>query len=735
MKEKTHHSPVTRAAARLLAMMLAASILAGCAGVTATQQPSAASPAPAEAETETTDEEAPAAEPAAEAEAPEPEETDSAGEPVEAPAEEETLNTAGGSPWIESCARENITEDMELSVKDNYYLYVNHDAILRQKNGEPKDDPLEKIQSEIKALLEDDSAENHAVELVQDYYHAFVDWDARNAAGFKPLQPILEDIEGITSLEEFSDFLADPKRSMVVPMMLRYMPYSNEEDPLNNSTGLYFRGWGELLLLDPAEYIELSEDGQKRYDTAKLQVVTSLTTLGWSEADAVKAFEDYIACEAVLSTELDSFTEMLMSLDSSEPLIAAYLPEIQEAMQDYPITRILTERGFDTGAPFVHESWEYMRLVGDFYKEENLDLIKHYHLVALLLAYGYACDEETYLLSRGMEDHTPEDDFYYSFTNLKNNFSLAMDEAYVTRYDRSGEKAEMEELCADIKGVYREMLRDAEWMSEEGREKAIEKLDAMKVFCLYPDTFPDMSGLDFTGMSFLEIAMAADAWNNQRCAEQHGKTADPEIFAFNTMPTLEDNAKSFPNFNAFLFTVAIIDSYHYSVDVSLEEKLATVGYAMGHEISHCFDENGSKFDKDGKMNEWWTPEDGEAFRARVNKVVDYFSGISPFEGVYVNGDTISAEATADLTGFAAVMKLAEKVDGFDYDKFFRAFAAQYAYCSSYEQEMKQLRNDPHPLDYLRVNVTLQQFDKFLETYDIHEGDGMYLAPEDRILVW
>ena len=218
MKEKTHHSPVTRAAARLLAMMLAASILAGCAGVTATQQPSAASPAPAEAETETTDEEAPAAEPAAEAEAPEPEETDSAGEPVEAPAEEETLNTAGGSPWIESCARENITEDMELSVKDNYYLYVNHDAILRQKNGEPKDDPLEKIQSEIKALLEDDSAENHAVELVQDYYHAFVDWDARNAAGFKPLQPILEDIEGITSLEEFSDFLADPKRMIFSPV-------------------------------------------------------------------------------------------------------------------------------------------------------------------------------------------------------------------------------------------------------------------------------------------------------------------------------------------------------------------------------------------------------------------------------------------------------------------------------------------------------------------------------------
>ena len=119
----------------------------------------------------------------------------------------------------------------------------------------------------------------------------------------------------------------------------------------------------------------------------------------------------------------------------------------------------------------------------------------------------------------------------------------------------------------------------------------------------------------------------------------------------------------------------------------------------------------------------------------TQKVVDYFSGISVFEGVTCDGRILSAEATADITAIQAILRLASQQEDFDYDAFFRYYAAQHAYFSNYENELDILDVNSHPLAYLRTNVILQQFDEFHETYDVQEGDAMYLAPEDRIIVW
>ena len=107
---------------------------------------------------------------------------------------------------------------------------------------------------------------------------------------------------------------------------------------------------------------------------------------------------------------------------------------------------------------------------------------------------------------------------------------------------------------------------------------------------------------------------------------------DPEVFAFEQMPTLEDNAKALPMINAFMFSIGILREAGYSSEMSEEEMYGTVGYVLAHEMSHCFDENGSQFDKDGRMNDWWTPEDRAKFEARLQKLIDYFDNITVFEG-------------------------------------------------------------------------------------------------------
>ena len=157
---------------------------------------------------------------------------------------------------------------------------------------------------------------------------------------------------------------------------------------------------------------------------------------------------------------------------------------------------------------------------------------------------------------------------------------------------------------------------------------------------------------------------------------------------------------------------------------------------IGHEISHAFDSNGAQYDENGSLHNWWTDEDRAAFGERVSKVADYFGKIVPFDdGTPNNGKLIQTEATADMGGIKCMLMMAKKIDGFDYDKFFRAYAHMWQRMDSLQMCERLATADTHPLSYQRVNVTLQQFDEFLETYDIKEGDGMYLAPEDRIAVW
>ena len=120
---------------------------------------------------------------------------------------------------------------MPLSPKDDFHLYVNYDYMMRRKKGEKYDASKNVLLQEVKEILEDSVANNHVEEIVQDYYKAYTDWDARNAAGLEPLRPVVEDIRGISSLDELSAFLKDPDRSGSVPMMLRFMKYYDEEDP------------------------------------------------------------------------------------------------------------------------------------------------------------------------------------------------------------------------------------------------------------------------------------------------------------------------------------------------------------------------------------------------------------------------------------------------------------------------------------------------------------------------
>ena len=182
-------------------------------------------------------------------------------------------------------------------------------------------------------------------------------------------------------------------------------------------------------------------------------------------------------------------------------------------------------------------------------------------------------------------------------------------------------------------------------------------------------------------------------------------------------------------------TSGILGGSLYNPDMSREELFANVGDTLAHEISHAFDTTGSQFDEKGNLRNWWTEQDQAAFTKRADKLAAYYDNIEPFQDVFCVGSQIEGEAIADLVAIKILLRIAAKDPNFDYDKFFRAYSETWRTITTARSEYYALSQDSHPLPYLRVNAVVQQFEEFYKTYGVKEGDGMYLAPEDRLEVW
>ena len=172
----------------------------------------------------------------------------------------------------------------------------------------------------------------------------------------------------------------------------------------------------------------------------------------------------------------------------------------------------------------------------------------------------------------------------------------------------------------------------------------------------------------------------------------------------------------------------------YDEEMSEAQVLGGLGAIIGHEISHAFDIEGAQLDQDGNYSDWWTEEDYAAFLNRAEKLSAWFDGFIPYEGCVYSGELVWSEAIADMAGMKCALAVAAQKENFDYDAFFRQFARIWR-CKANLSAIIMFAADVHPYNYLRINATLAQFDEFIDFYGVRPGDGMYLAPEDRLSVW
>ena len=260
-----------------------------------------------------------------------------------------------------------------------------------------------------------------------------------------------------------------------------------------------------------------------------------------------------------------------------------------------------------------------------------------------------------------------------------------------------------------------------------------QQLDNMRINAVYPDKWIDYSGLKLKGLSFLDCMKAIDAYNRKLMQSHTNGKVDKELWSGEEL--LIANAYYMPPENSINIIPGLLDKPFYYEGMSQEALLGGIGCVIGHEISHAFDTQGAQFDKDGNMNNWWTKADYASFQKRASKLIAYYDSITIWEGLQAQGELVQTEAIADMAGVKAILKYAESLPNFNYKEFFEAFATVWRRIMTPEADYWYTFNDVHPKACLRTNVTVQQFEEFYKTYDVKPGDNMYLAPEDRILVW
>lgn len=648
--------------------------------------------------------------------------------------------------WLCADIQGNVTENTPAERKDDFGLFVNKDWILQAEipAGESKAGSMEDVQRTLKdrqiALLKDDSLTGHDAELVHKLYRLVSDWNYRNEQGVKPAIPVIEAIRSIDTLEAVTNYLCDRNN------LKRFYPLTMSVGADFTDPDIYITQieTPSLILKDSAEYTERTQAGELYYTLSEQLGTYMLMQLGYGEEEAAQAIENAFAFESLMAQHIKP-TATHYQADYYTSLLNYYNPEELKALAgDFPILDMLQAYGLKIGQRFLVAEPDYIAALPEIYSEENVILMRDWMALKAALSVTSLLDHETYQQTvaisnaiMGVTGESSEDD--NALSTVLGFLPVPMDNLYVQAYCTEQQRQDMLDIIKDAVAYYRVMLESVDWLGDETRAKAVEKLDNLRINAVYPDELGDWSALDFAGVESDGSLLAANAAVQEFVLDLQSKKIDTAVDKDKwdqlTMRTAQVNAFYNPQNNSINIMAGILSGEIYNEDMNYEQKLGGIGTVIGHEISHAFDTNGSQFDKDGAISNWWTAEDYAAFQARAAKLAAWYDGFIPWEGASYSGQQVQTEAIADMGGMKCLLAVAAQQENFDYDAFFRQFATVWRMQGLPAYLVTLVAQDTHPMRYLRINATLAQFDEFIEFYGIQPGDGMYIATEDRVCVW
>lgn len=327
---------------------------------------------------------------------------------------------------------------------------------------------------------------------------------------------------------------------------------------------------------------------------------------------------------------------------------------------------------------------------------------------------------------------------------VEGSMGEAVGQIYVQRHFPESAKAEMDVLVSYLIEAYRQSISELEWMGEETRQRALDKLDKFTPKVGYPVKWRDYSALEINPVDLMGNIRRIAEFDFNRELGKIGKLIDRDEW-FMTPQTV--NAYYNPGFNEIVFPAAILQPPFFDPSWDDAANYGSIGAVIGHEIGHGFDDQGSRFDGDGKLTDWWTEADRHAFEERTKSLIDQYNALSPRQvpGHFVNGELTIGENIGDLGGLAIAWKaylLSLKgqeppvIDGLTgAQRFFLSWAQSWQQKGRDEEVIRLLAIDPHSPNEFRCNQIVRNIDAFYEAFNVQPSDAHWLDPKQRVSIW
>ena len=620
-------------------------------------------------------------------------------------------------------------------LKPEFARYGSFD-VLRENN--------EKRINELFSAMAKSQAEQGSVEQkISDLYKMGLDSVRLNEEGLKVLAADLAAIDAISDGRSLATTLAQIHTTTGNPLFGLYVT----SDLMNSSMNTLYISQSGLGMGNRDYYLDEEHAAKREGYVAYLEKVFTLAGIdnAKAEAEAVMAFEKKMAERFRSNVELRN-------------VAAGYNPmskgDFYARYKNFDWESYRTQLGLGEFEQIIVEQPEVIDLVNELVKTEPLSTLKSYLKANLLgSAAGYAGDE-LYAASfdffsrqmTGVEEMKPR--WKRAMAVPNSILSEAVGEIYVSKYFPSEDKVRMTELVKNLQVALGQHIDALEWMSDETKQKAQEKLSTFTVKIGYPDKWKDYSTLEIDPtLSYWENIKRASAWSTADNLSRLGKEVDRDEW-FMSPQTV--NAYYNPTTNEICFPAAILQPPFYNSTADDAVNYGAIGVVIGHEMTHGFDDQGRNFDKDGNMINWWTDADAEAFQKKSQVLIEQFNKIEVLPAteetpaVMADGALSLGENIADQGGlrvaFTALKNALgettpEPIDGFTAEqRFYLAYAALWGQNIREAEKARLTKVDVHSLGENRVNATLKNLQSFYDAFSITEGK-MFMPEEERVIIW
>ena len=644
-----------------------------------------------------------------------------------------------------------LLKNMDTLVRpgDNFDAYVN--GTWQRNTAIPADKPsygagymvYDKSQEDVKAIIETAAKSNAAAgsdeQKIGDFYGSYMDSIGKNKIGIAPLLPEFKKIDSISNYSDLAKYFGRANQSgSSSPFSIGVM------EDLKNPSQYMLYAWQGGLGLPDREYYFLEDSKSKEIRKKYVTHVENMLQLGGIE-NAAALVTKIMALETSLASKH-------MKKEETRDMMKLYnkyaIKDLKQLMPDFDWASMLTSAGIKNQKNIVIPQVEYIKALNDIIKTTPLTTWKAY--LKWTVVHGAATSLTTALSNEnfnfygttlsGTEKQGPL--WRRGVETVNKNLGEIVGKVYVEKHFSPEAKEKVSLLVKNLIKAYEESVKKLDWMSPETKKQALDKVSKFTVKIGYPDKWRDYSSLKISKNDYFGNQQRATAFEYKRQLNKLGKTVDRTEWGM-TPQTV--NAYYNPPLNEIVFPAAILQPPFYDPNVEDAVNYGGIGAVIGHEIGHGFDDQGSTFDGDGVMRNWWTPKDLTAFKQKTAALVAQYSALQVFPDLNVNGEFTQGENIGDLGGLSIALKAYKMslngkespvLDGFTGEQRVFLGWGQVWLDKAREDDLRgQVANDPHSPAKFRINGVVRNIPEFYTAFNIKPTDSLYLAPNKRVKIW